>query len=72
MANRTVTLVRNCKTEKGWRRYPFTSVRLLLCLVFQLSPEIEPLPDDCVRFDVAARILPLSHAERESHRRSDH
>lgn len=22
MANRTVTLVRNCKTEKGWRRYP--------------------------------------------------
>ena len=22
MPNRTVTLVRNCKTEKGWRRYP--------------------------------------------------
>lgn len=22
MANRNVTLVRNCKTEKGWRRYP--------------------------------------------------
>jgi hypothetical protein len=22
MANRAVTLVRNCKTEKGWRRYP--------------------------------------------------
>ena len=22
MANRTVTLIRICKTEKGWRRYP--------------------------------------------------
>jgi hypothetical protein len=22
MANRNVTLVRQCKTEKGWRRYP--------------------------------------------------
>jgi hypothetical protein len=22
MANRNVTLVRLCKTEKGWRRYP--------------------------------------------------
>jgi hypothetical protein len=22
MANRTVTVIRICKTEKGWRRYP--------------------------------------------------